>query len=60
MYLALNSFPHLSVINSIEIIWGITSVMNLGGVGRMQGCDVVESDYFGVNIVLYYLCDWTS
>lgn len=60
MYLALNSFPHMSAINSIEIIWGITTVMNLGKVGRMCGCGVVESDYFGVNVVLYYLCNWTS
>lgn len=59
MYLALNSFSHMFVINSIEIIWGITTVMNLGGIGRMRGCDVVESNYFGVNI-LFYLCDWTS
>lgn len=60
MGLALKTFPHMSVFNFIEILWRNASVMNLRCLGVMLGCSVMESDYFGVNIVLYYTCDRTG
>lgn len=60
MYLALKTFPHTSVFNFIEILWGSASIMNLKWLGVMLGCSVMESGYFGVNIVIYYTCERTG
>lgn len=60
MYLPFKTFPQTSAFNFIEILWGNASIMNLKGLGVMLRYGVMESDYFVVNIVLYYPCDRTG